>query len=227
MTPRLSSFGCSFTWGTELDDQSNNHLDGSSQITWPALIAKAIDMPYCCRAIGGCGNLAIANRAGFWADTFSYDLMIINWTFIDRFDYRDPTELQFNDDGLGFLTCRPSNNDEISDFYFRHLHSEYRDKLTALMYIKTTIDHLRSKQVRFVMTAIDDLLWCQQWHAPALIRYLQQEIRPYIHDFEGRNFLAWAKHRGFQISSNNHPLEEAHAAAAELMLPVVQKLLKI
>lgn len=227
MISRIVSFGCSFTWGTDLPDCSDGNPYGFSQLTWSALVAQKLDKQYYSCALGGSGNLSIADRVFDWVNLNPDDFVMINWTFLDRFDYSDPMGSHFNNGTSDFRTCRPGNDDTISEFYFRHLHSEYRDKLTALMYVKTTIDYLRSKQVRFVMTAIDDLLWCQQWHAPRFVRDLQQEIRPYVHDFEDRNFLAWSRHRGFQISSNNHPLEEAHAAAAELMLPIVQKLIKI
>ena len=76
------------------------------------------------------------------------------------------------------------------------------------------------------MTMLDDLLWCQQWHAPEFVRHLQQEVRSYIHDFEGHNFLDWSRNRGFEISSSEHPLEKAHAAAADYMLPKIKKILE-
>ena len=228
MIRRLASFGCSFIWGTELaDHQRHDVLNGYSRLTWPALLAKNLALGYHCLARGGSGNLAIADQVCGWIDKSPHDFVIINWTFLDRFDYSDPQGRHFNS-GLGdYSTCRPGNDDAVSEFYFRHLHSEYRDKLMGLMYIKTVIDYLLEKKTPFLMTAMDELLWCQQWHATPLIRKLQQDIRPYVHDFEGRNFLDWSRHRGFRVSGAGHPLEEAHAAAAELMLPVLQQQISI
>jgi hypothetical protein len=226
MTSRLISFGCSFIWGTDLPDyRSDDFLRGYSNLTWPALLAKKFGLEYFSRAQGGLGNLSITDRVCCYANLFSDDLVIINWTFIDRFDYSNPLGAHFNNGTQDFIACCPGNNDDVSEFYFRNLHSEYRDKLTALMYIKTCLDYLLSKNVPFIMTAVDDLLWCQQWHAPDLIRELQQQIRPYIHDFEGKNFLEWSRNKGFKFSDHGHPLEEAHIAAADLMVPLVHDLL--
>ena len=135
--------------------------------------------------------------------------------------------MHFNSGSHDYLTCRPNETDQQSEYYYRHFHSEYRDKFTNLMYIKTTIDLLQKHQVTFLMTAIDNLLWCQQWHAPPHVLELHEQIRPYISDFEGRNFLDWSQHRGFEISSSGHPLVAAHQAAAELMIPVIEAKLRI
>lgn len=153
-------------------------------------------------------------------------VFIINWTFVDRFDYSDPAGRHFDNGDNDYLTARPGNSDPVSKFYFRHMHSEYRDKITNLVYIKTAIDQLTSAGVKFLMTSIDPVLFCQQWYAPPHVVELKDEIRPYIHDFEGRNFLDWSRHRGFEITSAGHPLEEAHHAAADLMLPKIKQILE-
>jgi hypothetical protein len=223
---QITSFGCSLTFGTELaDDGSGLPLPTPSKLTWPALIARAVGENYLCRAHGGSGNLLVLDRVltrcSYWPDEF----FIINWTFVDRFDYSDPAGQHFDNGINDYLTARPGESDAVSEFYFRNMHSEYKDKLTNLIYIKTAIDHLIKLESKFLMTAIDPTIFCQRWHAPPHVVKLQNEIRPYIHDFEGRNFLDWSRYRGFEITAAGHPLEESHAAAAELMLPRVQDFL--
>jgi hypothetical protein len=39
------------------------------------------------------------------------------------------------------------------------------------------------------------------------------------------DFLTWSKQKGHAITSIGHPLEEAHAAAADLMQPVIESIL--
>ena len=223
---RITSFGCSFTLGTELsDDVQDLPQPTASQLTWPALIARSLGADYVCRARGGSGNLSMMDRALSRCCYFPDDVNIINWTFADRFDYSDPGGRHFGNGKADYLTARPGESDPISDFYFRNMHSEYRDKITNLVYIKTVIDQLIGADVKFLMTSIDPTLFCQRWHAPPHLVKLQDAVRPYIHDFEGRNFLDWSRHRGFPITPAGHPLEEAHAAAAELMLPVIESIL--
>lgn len=227
----ITSFGCSLTLGTELSDDGRDlPRPTASNLTWPALVTRAIGTDYLCAARGGSGNLSVMDRVLFNCSCCSADLRIINWTFADRFDYSDPDGRHFNrhffDRGLNdYLTARPGESDPVSDFYFRNMHSEYRDKITNLVYIKTVIDHLIDADVKFLMTSIDPTLFCQRWHAPPHVVKLQDAIRPYIHDFEGKNFIDWSRHRGFPITAAGHPLEEAHAAAAELMQPVIESIL--
>jgi hypothetical protein len=225
----IVSFGCSLTFGTDLPD--SNPTAGwptASNLTWPALISKRLDCPYLTRAKGGSGNLCISDRVSravhYFVDPNRF--FIINWTFIDRFDFSHPTGIHFNSGPQDYITCRPNETDELSQFYYRNFHSEYRDKFTNLMYIKLTVDILQKHRVKFAMTTIDDQLWCDRWHAPPHILEMQQEIRPYVLDFEGRNFLDWSQHHGFDISSTGHPLVEAHQAAADVILPKIKNLLK-
>ena len=152
-------------------------------------------------------------------------LMIINWTMIDRFDYSNPKGMHYHNGDIDYVTLTPGNHNEESEFYFKKIHSEYRDKLTSLLYIKTAIDVLKKRNTRFIMTCLDDLLFCQKWHAPPHVIELQQEIRPHIVDFEGMNFLDWARHKNFAIGPGGHPLDQAHAAAAELMWPAIDAIL--
>jgi hypothetical protein len=222
---RLISFGCSLTWGTDLSDVSPNDYFKWSELTWPALVSKRLGMHYRTCAIGGSGNLSIMDHACKWSVQCPKDFILINWTFADRFDYSRHDGAHYNNGPKGFDTCRPNEHDDISKFYFRYLHSEYRDKLTALIYIKSTLDFLISNQRKFLMTANDDTIWCKKWHAPSHIQNFQNSIKPHVTSFENRNFLDWCRHRAFPISASGHPLEEAHAAAADLMTPVIDAIL--
>jgi len=224
---QLSSFGCSITFGTDLrDDGRDGAWATASQLTWPALLAQKLGLDYRCWARGGAGNLSVLDRATRQNHSNPQHFLVINWTFIDRFDYSHRQGYHFNSGGGDYETLRPSENRPIDLMYYEHLHSEYRDKLTNLIYINTAIDTLLANGSKFLMTAVDDVLWCKRWHSSPLIEQLQHKIRPYIHDFEGRNFLDWSRHRGFDISDSGHPLELAHETAAELMLPVIDAILR-
>ena len=223
---RITSFGCSLTFGTELsDNRQNQALLAPSSLAWPALVADAAGTDYECWAHGGSGNLSVMDRVLVRQAASPDDIFIINWTFADRFDYSDPKGYHFDNGQNDYLTARPGESDLVSSFYFRHMQSEHRDKITNLVYIKTTIDYLVSAGTKFFMTLVDPVLMCQRWHAPPHVVRLQDVIRPYIHDFEGKNFLDWSRHRGFDITAAGHPSHEAHAAAAKLMLPVIESIL--
>jgi hypothetical protein len=100
--------------------------------------------------------------------------------------------------------------------------------LTNLTYISTAIEFLSDRHIPFVMTYMDRLLFDAvrpEWHQPGAVDYLQRHVRPYMHDFDGLNFLDWSRGQGFAVSTAWHPLEEAHAAAAELMRPAIDAIL--
>lgn len=206
----LRSFGCSFIFGTDLaDDGRHGRYATASQYTWPALLAKHQTAQYRCHARPGSGNLQILQRLLAQVSTDdSSAVYIIGWSWIDRFDYNNR-----NDDS--WKTIMPVDTDSIASNYYRDLHSQYRDKLTNLIYIKTAIDTLQKANISFVMTHMDDLLFETKWHTDPGIEYLQNCIRPHIKTFENKTFVDWSKEKGFEISPTMHPLEAAHAAAAE------------
>jgi hypothetical protein len=204
---KLKSFGCSFIWGSEMCDTELNPRY-PSKTTWPALLANHFDLPYECYAVPATGNLQIIHS--ILAHTSEPALFVINWTYIDRFDYGDPwTNQQCR---YKWSTVLPSQAEfpDVADFYYRNLHSEYRDKLTTLMNIKLCIDTLQQAKHQFIMTAVDNLMFDTQWHMSDSIAYLQAAVRPYIRTFDGADMIAYSQQHGHALGSNGHPLEAAH-----------------
>jgi hypothetical protein len=204
----IKSFGCSLFYGSDLSDCTRK----PSNLTWPALIAQHRGLEYKCYAQPGRGNLFILNS--ILEQTPMDDLFLINWTWIDRCDYINVVDESWN-------SLRPAEDTDLEKFYFRHLHSQYKDMLTNLGYIKLAIDYLLDNKIKFIMTYMDYLLFdpvTPSWHNPGPVTYLQNSIKPHLVNFNGDNFLDWSKNNGHQISKNWHPLETAHAAAAKYFL---------
>lgn len=207
---KLKSFGCSFIFGTDLSDDGNGALWATpSKLTWPAHLANHLEYQYICYARPGIGNLSILDRVLNQAGCNEQSLFVIGWTWIDRFDHTD-----HKDD---WLTLRPNEKDSNSTFYFKNLHSEYRDKLSTLMCMRIAIDTLKEKNCPFIMTYMDDLTFDSKYHAPPGIMDLQNYIRPYMTRFEDKNLLEWSQFKGYPISDTSHPLEQAHLAAFDLI----------
>jgi hypothetical protein len=205
---RLKSFGCSFIFGSDLaDDGRDKYYATHSRHTWPALLAKRLGMNYDCYAKPGSGNLRIAERVLSQAACNEQNLYVIGWSWIDRFDYTDRQN--------HWLSIMPTMDTDVSHSYYRDLHSQYRDKLTSLMAIKSCVDTLKLKGCPFIMTYMDDLLWETEWHTTPAITDLQNYVRPYFTDFGGDTFLEWSRKNGYPISDMLHPLESAHLAACD------------
>lgn len=215
---RLKSFGCSFIHGTELPDQTFvNGRDMPSQSTWPAYLAQHLNRQYRCFSHGGSGNLQILSRVlDQIATSDSSDLFVIGWTWIERFDYY--IDNHGNQTVDPWNTILPVDQTTVAQVYYRDLHSEYRDKFASLTAIKLAIDTLQQRNISFIMTSLDPLLFDQRWHVTPGVVELQSYIQPFITNFDGQNFLDWTKVNGYPIGSGGHPLEAAHRAAADYII---------
>jgi hypothetical protein len=229
----LKSFGCSFTFGSDLHDSQKYLLDENrpvpSQFSWPALLAKNLNGSYECFASPGAGNLKILEKVLTQsANDIGTSIFVINWSFIDRYDYIvgeylgdhwDPIDNEF------WHTIRPTSIDQVATTYYQNLHSQLCDKLKTLTYIKCVIDSLTQKNIPFIMTYLDDLIFETEWHTTPAIIDLQNYIRLYMTTFENQTFLNWSKQKGFLFSETLHPLEDAHQAAFELIKPTLCSIL--
>jgi hypothetical protein len=221
---KLKSFGCSFIFGSDLaDDGRTGPVATSSQLTWPAQLSQHLNREYECYARPGSGNLQILERMLNQAATSSStDLFVIGWTWLDRFDYYDsnydPTTKR-----TPWSTVMPIDDTSVAKTYYKHLHSEYRDKFSCLGYIKLAIDTLDQKGIPFVMTYMDELLFDQRWHTSPSVTELQHYIEPRMTTFNGQTFLNWSRSNGYPESEAWHPLELAHRAATDYMITVFDK----
>lgn len=209
---KLKSFGCSFTYGTDLDPIATRG-SAASTLTWPALVARHLDLDYQCRAWPGIGNLQILERLLLELANPEPCVYVINWTWIDRFDYQAH--------GLhNWHTIRPTDSDLTAEVFYRDVHSQHSDQLRTLSYMHTALSMLQQHQAKFVMTCIDDLVWDTEWSRDS-VKIMQQHLRQYCTWFEGQNFLQWSRHCGHAVSDTLHPLHEAHRGAANIMTPLI------
>lgn len=223
---KLISFGCSFIYGSDLKDCNPNYSKNiyaspnkqlehnASTSTWPALIAKQLKLDYECRAEGGSSNIKILDQI---IDSGYRDpdaIFLINWSWIDRYTYIDS-----NTDT--WKNVLPSSQDKESKLYYKYFHSTFMDKFNTLVYIKTAIDTMQNLKIPFVMTYTDQLMLDAESHTNPSMVHLQNYIKPYLTTFNNMSFLDYSRHHNFPISSSLHPLEEAHKAAADYLLPSV------
>ena len=221
---RVRSCGCSLIFGNELgDDGCHEDWPTPSNFTWPALIAQRLGAEYHCHARAGSGNLQILERVLCHAALYPQDFFIIGWSWTERFDYvkLDP-DPNYRDT---WETICPWSQTSESNYYYRHFHSELKDKLQSLIYVDLAAQTLQAQGTRFFMTYMDPIMMDRRWHAPVSVTSLQDRIQPWMNDVDGKNFLEWSREQGHPITAASHPLEPAHAAWAELMWPCVQAVL--
>jgi hypothetical protein len=209
---KLKSFGCSFIYGSDLaDDGKGKSFATPSKLTWPSLLAQRHGWDYSCYARPGSGNLEITEQLLSQLVNTEPAVYVVGWSWIDRFSYTT------QDTPFKWRTIMPIDTDSSAETYYKHLHSEYRDKLTSLINIKTVIDALKVSGNRFIMTYMDDLLFDTRWNTSAAVSALQGYCEPYMTRFDDKSFLEYSKEKGFEISQTLHPLEAAHESAFKLV----------
>lgn len=224
---KIGAFGCSFLFGSDLADIQNEDCVNwfiPSKHTYPALIAKTLNLEYYCTALPGQGNKVIADDIMRAVEYNSNNMVyIINWTYIDRFEYL--ADARVGKGAIGWNSTLPGNTSKQSKFYNKHFYTDLDAKLSNLMYIKTATDCLRENNCKFIMTYMDHLLFDTIYDTTVSIEYLQKNIQNHLQNYESDNFLEWARKNNFSVSKHCHPLEQAHEAAAKYWLPTVTHML--
>lgn len=214
----IKVFGDSFMFGSDLFD-CNDKMGKFSTQTWPALIANKLNTDYKCYAWPGVGNNFISQQVIKHADPNS--LNVIVWTWIDRWEFFDITTNKWT-------TVRPTGTEDhpIAEIYYKHLQSELQDKWQSLNYIYSTLCYLKQHNIPYVFHIMDELLLDPAHHCPEYISRLQNDIRDELLRFPYEcTFLTWSQLNDFPISTNLHPLEEAHISASALWLEKYKSLL--
>ena len=208
---KLKSFGCSFIFGIELGDITAKSKK-YSQLTWPALIAQRQGLDYECYARPGSGNLQILNHILDQVAQHNNDIYVINWTFTNRWDYMSVKNNNWH-------SILPSDSHERAKFYYQYFQAEYTDKLNNLIWINCAVQALQAAGAKFCMTYMDSLLFDSKWNTGPGIAQLQQQVAPHLNLFDSANFMEWSQRNGYAIGAeSHHPLEQAHAAAADYLL---------
>lgn len=209
---KIKGFGDSFIYGSELKDCPPDSKHIPSKLTWPALIAKELNLLYTCHAIPGIGNNYIAQQVMKYATPDC--LCIINWTWIDRWDFYNITTSEWD-------SVRPTGTEDnpLSDNYYRNFQSQLMDQWQSLNVINSTHLYLEKHGINYVSHIMDELLLECTHNPPTYVARLQNDIRDTILRFPYyTTFLTWSQMNDFEISEQLHPLEEAHEAAAKLWL---------
>ena len=214
---RVISFGDSFTWGSELSDcdemnssiPSEVVLNSYSRKTWPALIAQHLGVDYVCKAFPGFGNASILRQV-LSTEILPTDLVIVNWTWINRWDFFDNNSCTIRQ---GWTTLSPgTTNHKFFDMYYKNFQSELWDKYETLKNMHVAFNVLHNN---IISTSVDSLTVDRQWHCPLYVSNLMDQVETKLTWFNNKGFYNWALDNNFSIAKNGHPLEEAHQAAFE------------
>ncbi len=184
---KLIAGGDSFIYGSELSDcVDENGSEHISKLTFPALIAKEQGLEYVCTAMPGYSNTAIRRNVMNACEIYrsDIDLVIVQWTFSSRFEFRfdnsyadwkqlgswltiddpkehiDKTFLNANDivrdKHIKFLEYQKKLG--ISDFakiFYKHIKLNYWESYTSLSELVMLQQYLTLKQIPYLFTVAD------------------------------------------------------------------------
>lgn len=204
---------------SNINGERNSPFSGYSLNTWPALLSKHLSLEYKCIARpGGSNQTIIRQLVKFISEIVPSDLVIIDWTFMDRWDYIDVNEVITDNQ---WKTLRPTSDKKtrIEKFYFEAVQGDLWNKWESLRAIMLATHLLKSRGIDFIMTSEDTLPFDEEFHNPSYINHAQNEVKNYINWFKGNGFYRWSISQGFpRGKQNDHPLEEAHQAAFEYII---------
>jgi hypothetical protein len=222
MTKKIVSFGDSFVFGSELE----NNLNGSR--AWCALAANELGVEYETLSVPGCGNENITRQIfTYFSNNSSLDtLAVINWTWGARYDFYISGVETWTTLGLSCVPSKLAQHvpiseaEKILEFYKNYPgNSTLWDKTRSLQTIYASQQYLKSLGVTNIQTFMDFEIMDQEWHAPDYIKTLQALTKDSLTNFEGKSFLDWSYAHGFTVTDPGlHPLEDAHAAAKNLWI---------
>jgi hypothetical protein len=227
----IISFGDSFVFGSELPNNKNGHQ------AWAGLVAQELECQYYTSAVPGCGNDHIARQIYSWFSSHPVEntLAVINWTWMCRWDFYivehetwitlGPTCVPENLKGLVTQT----DAQDMIDFYKHRANSSLLwNKIRNLQTIWAAQQYLKLKGINSIETYMDYEMFDQKWHAPDYVKELQKLVFPRLELFEGKNFVDWSHAHGYPVTiEGNHPLEQAHLAAANYWKETYKNKLKI
>jgi len=220
MAKKLIGAGCSFIQGAELGDE-NSKL-GYSVDTYPALIAKKLNLSYDCLAYGGASNIGIAKMI---LDHDIQDaILMVQWTFESRVGLQ--LNLKVNPmlkNGINWFDLAPGNwlfrkdiwsppkymrnlatsgFEKFQEDFYKYVGNDETFVLYSDLAMKSVLHHAQQQNAKvFFFTASDRLIGINRCMA-----------------FEGKSFIAFAKKHSCPIGKLSHPLHQAHQLAADYIL---------
>jgi len=219
---KLLASGCSFIYGSELTDEQSTLKH--SWLTYPALLAKHLNLEYICVAKPGYGNDSIARSV---VENISADIgsVVVNWSYSNRFEFYHRYR--------GWLNLGPTANEDhyfYKDFgtlaksFFANLVPEYA-YYRYLADIVLLQDFLKVRQIPYIFSSTDpDFFKAEKIKQYGLAHKNLYDAIDFDHWHVWQDqhqvpvsFVDWAKENEYPIGPCEHPLEQAHHATFELI----------
>ncbi len=212
----LLAAGDSIIFGSELDDEYGNY----SHKTFPALLAKDLNLDYACVATPGISNSGIARSVISYVEKNKVDIVIVCWTFANRQEFYINNKFET----LNGWVHNPDNKfdksvEQFSKDYFKIASSDFYETYSSLKEVLLLQNYLKVRNQRYIFTA--NTRFHLQQHE-LLETYNSAIDWTQWAWFEGDGFYDWAKRKKFPTGPEGHPLEQAHEEGFNLIAWIAQ-----
>lgn len=230
----LVAGGDSFTWGSELADSPHGGANGYSRSTYPALLAKQAKLEYICAAYPGSANNAISRMAINAVNSVNDPFLLVTWTYPQR------REFWFTNEWVSLNSWHTAKK-EFSEQYFKHVgDSEYYELYSVFKEIIYLQNFCKTKNIPYMFMTADNTFYCHENYLRSKnyeLSVLHDSVEwnkwfwfpQGVNQYETpapRGFYQWAVENKYSVGSQGHPLEQAHADAAELIKEKFNELVK-
>ena len=248
----LIASGDSFTYGNELRDSNQQ----PSLFTYPALIAKKINMDYQCVALPGASNSAIRRLTMDACETtLDIGLVMVTWTFCGRYEFKfdnsweqitawsildnvedikkefhvdNPVIFKWHVDKI--LGDKKLGISQFAKIFYHYVGSfEYWELYTSLSEIVMLQQYLEMKNIPYLFTSVDHgLTNVDHFNDDQTLKTLLKQInfKNWLWFPVNLGFYEWAKENNFPFGTT-HPLEESHAEASKIVYEYIRHLGRI
>jgi len=151
MQPRILISGCSFAAGYKFPEEKNNPN------IWPNQLSKKLNLALDNLSKTGANNQAIFLNTVESITQKNYDVVIVAWTAIPRYNYHVGLELYETETMLNNIDINTVANNTVSGQYLekignslRQIHNDHWDTLNVVRYINVLIRMQLNKKIFFV-----------------------------------------------------------------------------
>lgn len=177
----LVAGGDSFIYGAELADQTTGH----SLSTYPALLAKELEMDYVCAAWSGNANNAITRMTMNACRQHNVGEMfvIITWTFVQRFEFRfnyktnqaispwySINSWSIEDDAKNILSYFTNSNASVAQAQMKNIDNAKETGIAD--FAKTFYSHVGDSEYYELYTSLKEIVFMQNYLKINNIPYL-------------------------------------------------------
>jgi len=238
----LVAGGDSFIHGNELSDWDiNSPID--SKLTFTSLLAEQAGIGYVSCARPGNSNDAIlrmtVNKCSQLVLEKRDPIVVVAWTFVPRFEF--PFEYPVDSPDSPFATIsiyEGTNRKPVRDFakqFFTNINIDWFQHFNTVKSILMLQTYLKFNKIPYLFTAADNIVFSYKndsqlksyWDMVDFTNwYMFPEANELWNTTTPRGFYQWAVENKYPIGPCQHPLEQAHYDASNLMKERFNELVK-